>query len=206
MKCLFLNLASHKSLLACVGEESIVASQDVTTRIRDDELLALVEKLLEEGGWTYDSLTNIACVTGPGGFTSLRVAITFANVLADQLQIPIVGIHLSALYAARASYGISKYHNDGTSNVLWLHSTKRDSLFVCGGRWKEPTLISFEELSAPLGDVLWCGELLSEHEAAVTSLGLIPVALRDVIEILPSFLPTLHFEKRPLLPWYGRDG
>jgi len=102
MRYLFLDLASHSGLLACVEDQTIKASEPVDHRIGDHELIPLFEKTLDAAGWKAADLTHIACVIGPGGFMSLRVAVAFANTLIHQLKIPGAGIHLSDLCAARS--------------------------------------------------------------------------------------------------------
>ncbi len=212
MRCLFIDLASHDALLACVTERRVSSSRSVHSRIGDHELIPLVESLLSEAGWRYEDVTHVACVIGPGGFTSLRVALAFANVLADQLGIPLAGIHLSDLYRVRVG------DRDRKEEVYWLHSTKRDQLFICGGKWKEPTLIDIHSLSpipqysnphspvfqSPTPNpypILWMGELIPEHRAKI---GTDPVQLTSLTEILPAFLAAQTYSKKSLQPWYGR--
>ena len=120
VKYLFLDIASHQGCIACADDMSTVASVPCTSRIADHDLIALIEQVLKQAAWSYQDLTHIACVVGPGGFTSLRVAVTFTNVLADQLGIPAAGVHLSDLYGARVPH----------SQFLWLHSTKKQELFA----------------------------------------------------------------------------
>ncbi len=219
MNHFFLDIASHNGILACVTEEALVASREVSTRIRDHELIPLVEECLNEVGWEYADLDRIACVIGPGGFTSLRVAVSFANTLVDQLGIEAAGVHLSDLYFARIS-------ESGIRNpeLFWLHSTKKDSLFVKGGKWEEPTLVSLEELknnimpeagtrpstsSGQAGSrlrVKWMGELLDEQRELINAAGITKSRLRALEEILPEFIQSLKYTKNPLKPWYGRNG
>lgn len=197
MHCLFLDLASHQGLLAAVRQEGVVAFRPVDHRIGDHELLPLIEALLHEAGWTYADLTQIACVTGPGGFTSLRVAVTCANVLADQLKIPSVDVHLSDLYRARAQ----------GADAYWLHSTKKDQLFARGNHWTEPTLLMVEDFRSAIVKqcpTLWMGELIPEHEKIIEHEGLVRCPLAETVTILPDFLSKLHFKRKPLEPWYGR--
>jgi len=225
MLCIFLDIASHSGLLALVSEKEIIVSREVNTRIRDHELIPIVEELLSEAGWDYEDLTNVACVVGPGGFTSLRVAVSFANTLIDQLGIPGTGIHLSEVYFAR------------NPDAFWFHATKRDSLFVQGGasfarltpqpplklrstrrlwpaskatdakEWNEPTLVTLDEFKekVPQGSE-WMGELLDEQMEALDSKQLKKAELKSVTEILPKFIFQQKFERKPLEPWYGRGG
>jgi len=193
MKCLFLDIASHNGSIALVGD-SIVQYKEFDTRLRDHELIPLVEKVLEDAKWNYDDLTHVACVIGPGGFTSLRIAVSFANTLIDQLEIQAVGIHLSDLYKKRAS------------SALWLHATKKEEVFIQGPGWNETTLITMEEArkSIPQGSE-WTGELLDDQIASFSALDLRPAALLPLQEILPKFLQDQQYSTKPLTPWYGRS-
>lgn len=196
---LFLDLASHFGSIAVVAEDHIVASEAVSHRLPDHEVMPVLEKVLEKAKIEFKDLTNIAVVLGPGGFTSLRVAVTLANVLSDQLKIPIAGVHLSDLYAARAG-----------KDFLWLHSTKKTALFArtFDAPWIEPTLITLDDLKPKTWNLippLWSGELIPEHRAVVDALGLTEARLKPMEDVLPDFLKALPFtNKLPLLPWYGR--
>lgn len=210
MKCLFLDIASHKGLLACVSENAVVASQEVDHKISDADLIPAVENLLKTASWSYQDLTHVACVTGPGGFTSLRVAVAYANVLADQLNIPLAGIHLSEVYLARnlsTLHPITQPPEDVGHRVwgvgmYWFHSTKKTELFARGGEWKEPTLVSLDQLTQSLPEsAQWMGELLPEHQEHINRE---QAKLQNLQDILPDFLSRLSFEKKPLVPWYGR--
>ncbi|MCA9370371.1 MAG: tRNA (adenosine(37)-N6)-threonylcarbamoyltransferase complex dimerization subunit type 1 TsaB [Candidatus Peregrinibacteria bacterium] len=196
MHILFLDLASHDALIACCTDESVVAFESVHARISDAELIPMVESVLQKAGWTYEDLTHIACIVGPGGFTSLRVAVTYVNVLADQLGIPSAGVHLSDLYRERAKSLKLK------AEIYWLHSTKKDQLFICGGKWQEPTLITLDELRMTNDELQrWCGELIEEHHDIVHCDS---IPLKPVTDVLPALLAAQTFEKKLLTPWYGR--
>ncbi|MBU0766297.1 tRNA (adenosine(37)-N6)-threonylcarbamoyltransferase complex dimerization subunit type 1 TsaB [Patescibacteria group bacterium] len=199
MNCLFIDIASHDGFIALASEREVIVSREVTTRIRDHELVPLVEELLDEAGWKYEDLTNIACVIGPGGFTSLRVAVSFANTLIDQLGIEGVGVHLSEILGCRV--------RDRVRDTYWVHATKRDSLFVKGGEWTEPTLVTLEEFSekVPRG-AEWMGELLDEQIKALDSKQLKKAEIEPITQILPQLISQQRFESKPLEPWYGRTG
>lgn len=57
-----------------------------------ERLLPMIEELLGETGLTYDALTRIAVVTGPGTFTGLRIGLSVARGLALSLDIACVGL------------------------------------------------------------------------------------------------------------------
>lgn len=54
--------------------------------------LAAVATLMQEAGIDRFALTRIAVGTGPGGFTGLRIAISYAKALALAWRIPLVPI------------------------------------------------------------------------------------------------------------------
>ncbi len=217
MRILFVDLASHHGLLACVEDQTVRAFEPVDHRIGDHELIPLFEKTLDAAGWKTNDLTHVACVVGPGGFMSLRVAVAFANTLIHQLKIPGAGIHLSDVYAARVS----------SPDVLWLHSTKKNELFVRGfgsfdSFWPKATHITMEEFLEKLSSALslrdipppeeegrrrthfWVGELIPEHEALLQEKKLQSAALRPLTDVLPAFLQRQTFADQLLEPWYGR--
>jgi tRNA threonylcarbamoyl adenosine modification protein YeaZ len=200
MKCLFLDLASHDALIAAVEDDAVKASQSTHARVGDHELIPLIEKTLKSAGWSYADLDRVACAIGPGGFTSLRVGVTCANTLADQLSIPSVGIHLSDLYEARA-WGVGR---GAWGDIYWVHSTKKDQLFIRGGEYKEPTLISLDDLlPTPNAQfpIQWMGELIDDHKAKVSTDA---IDLKSITEALPALLAAQIFDKELLEPWYGR--
>lgn len=206
MKILFLDLASHDALIACCDDQNTVGSESVHARIGDHEVIPMIEKVLAEAGWSFEGLEAIACIVGPGGFTSLRVAVTFANVLSDQLGIGSVGIHLSDLYRARVGSAKDEVRSakGKEKNVYWLHSTKKDQLFVCGGEWKEPTLISIDELQSRITNHesrMWMGELIDEHQSIIQA---DPINLLPISDVLPELLSTQKYDEELLVPWYGR--
>jgi len=200
MKCLFVDIASHKGVIACVTESSVVAFEDVHDRIADDELIVGTENLLATAEWAYTDLTHIACVIGPGGFTSLRIGVSFANTLADQLRIPLCGIHLSDLYAARSPQ----------TDFCWLHSTKKEEIFARGfgsfsSIWEAPEHLNLDDFIAsfPKGTP-WAGELIPDHLAKIRALQGVEMPLTNAKSILPEFLNKSAFSDQILNPWYGR--
>ncbi len=223
MRTLFLDLASHSGLIACVTQDALAASVAVDHRVSDGALPALLEQVLKEAQWSLEDLTQVACVVGPGGFTSLRVALSFANTVAWGRKLPMAGIHLSDLYAARLPLSPAPFpqrEKGGFSplpsgeglgvGALWLHSTKKQELFVRGfGRHQEQfpaaTWITLEDLLKQLPEeFFWAGELIPEHEKEVAAHGGTPAPLNPLLAVLPRFISALSCEEKTLLPWYGR--
>jgi tRNA A37 threonylcarbamoyladenosine modification protein TsaB len=189
MRILFLDLASHDGTLACVTEQSVIAVEQIDHRIGDSAVIPRFQAVLDRVGWTDRDLTNIACITGPGGFTSLRVAVSMANALAHTLEIPMAGIHLSDFYHARAP-----------GAKIWLHSTKADRLFMREYSGGEAPLISIQEIPR---EASWTGELIETHRVLMEEKKCETLPL---IDVLPDFLAHLQYKQESLVPWYGREG
>lgn len=202
MRILFIDVASHHGALACVTEEKTVAIRQVGHRISDTELPLELDAVLQAAGWTERDVTHVACTTGPGGFTSLRVGMSFANALAHALKIPSAGIHLSDLYRARA----------GTDNMLWLHSTKTKEMFIRGfgifaKTWPDPVQANTDDLAMQLPEHFSCvGDIIETHRALTDAKKAKILPLTELREMLPAFLQTLPYEHALIQPWYGREG
>jgi tRNA A37 threonylcarbamoyladenosine modification protein TsaB len=205
MRILLINLASHSALpheggtIACVTEDETAAIRFIDHRIGDNGILPIIDEVLTEAAWTDKDLTHIACIVGPGGFTSLRMAVTLANTYADQLHIPSAGIHMSDLYRERA---------DG--DFIWIHATKKQELFVRGfgvyeDQWKEPVLIGLEQLvdEIPKGAIV-AGEILPDQRIVLEPKKLKDAELKPIADVLPAYLSKLSYNDQILLPWYGR--
>lgn len=54
-------------------------------------LLGYLRDSLSEHNWTFDDITGIGVMRGPGSFTGLRIGLTVLNTIADGSSVPIVG-------------------------------------------------------------------------------------------------------------------
>lgn len=59
------------------------------------------EKFLHESNVTWNDISAIGVVTGPGSFTGIRLGIAYAKGIAMGLKIPVVGISAFDLYLAQ---------------------------------------------------------------------------------------------------------
>ena len=55
------------------------------------KILGYIDEGLSSAGLMYDDIDGLGVFRGPGSFTGLRIGLTVANTLADDLGIPIVG-------------------------------------------------------------------------------------------------------------------
>lgn len=195
MDTLFLDFCSNRKLFALVRDGKTVAECDLQDHTDEASVMPAIEELVAKAGRTLADINRIAAVTGPGGFMSQRVGLAVSNALAWSLQIPIAGVHLSEVYAARVS-----------GDALWIHSTKKQLLFIRGlGKyaktWPDAVTISLEELST-VKKGTYVGEVLSEQSAVLQIKPL--TMMKDIADVLPHLLKEIEYSTKPLIPWYGR--
>ncbi len=54
-----------------------------------EKLLGFIKEKLAENNKTFDDITELEFMSGPGSFTGLRIGASVINTLADYLDIPI---------------------------------------------------------------------------------------------------------------------
>ena len=58
-----------------------------------EKLLQIIKDKLEENHKTWQDITEIEFMSGPGSFTGLRIGATIVNTLAHELNIPLYDHH-----------------------------------------------------------------------------------------------------------------
>lgn len=86
-----------------------------------EKLLPAIDQLLKVNKVELIDLKGILVVSGPGGFTALRIGIMTANTLSFALKIPVVGVKLSEFESLQSliKIGLSK-----------MKKAKQDSLVL----------------------------------------------------------------------------
>ena len=88
---LFLNTSTAYCELLLSDDGALIDGSWEAGRTLARDLLKNIDELLASRGKSLEDLTGIGIVKGPGSFTGLRIGLTVANTLADDLGIPIVG-------------------------------------------------------------------------------------------------------------------
>ena len=97
--------SGRKGSVALAAGPLVVATRTFATNVEHArELLPSVDSLVHEQGWTPRSLTQCHLSIGPGSFTGLRVAVTFARLLATASDVRICAVPtLDVAWSARDS-------------------------------------------------------------------------------------------------------
>ncbi|MDO8668840.1 MAG: tRNA (adenosine(37)-N6)-threonylcarbamoyltransferase complex dimerization subunit type 1 TsaB [Candidatus Buchananbacteria bacterium] len=93
---LIINTAIDKSLevILAKSKNDFKVKEVEGERRQAENLLPLIKENLKNWHKEISDIKGIAAVTGPGGFTALRIGIVTANVLAYALNVPVVGLAL----------------------------------------------------------------------------------------------------------------
>ncbi|MDO8512337.1 MAG: tRNA (adenosine(37)-N6)-threonylcarbamoyltransferase complex dimerization subunit type 1 TsaB [bacterium] len=83
-----------KTVKIGLAENGVVFASDSWFALQElaENLTEKIEALLKNNGKTLQQLEKILVHSGPGGFSSLRIGVTEANVLAFGLGVPVWGI------------------------------------------------------------------------------------------------------------------
>jgi tRNA threonylcarbamoyladenosine biosynthesis protein TsaB len=124
MISLVLEAATYHGSAALIDGDQLIAEQAVAMRGREHEaLMAAVGDLLEGARIAPKELGRVICGSGPGSFTSLRVAGSIAKGLAMASGLPLIPV--SSLTILAASYG-----SHGAGRLLPALDAMRDELYV----------------------------------------------------------------------------
>ena len=93
MKILAIETTGKYGSAALINDEGMVytaESHDGNDHLK--ELIATVDKTLEEAGVAKEELTHVAASVGPGSFTGIRIGVTAARTFSQMLGIPCIGV------------------------------------------------------------------------------------------------------------------
>lgn len=93
MRVLAVETSTLSGGAALLDSERVVGEYTLDVRIAHSErLMAAIDQLLTDAGWTARDLEGIAVSVGPGSFTGLRVGLSTVKGLALALSIPVAAV------------------------------------------------------------------------------------------------------------------
>ncbi|WP_330925677.1 tRNA (adenosine(37)-N6)-threonylcarbamoyltransferase complex dimerization subunit type 1 TsaB [Candidatus Sororendozoicomonas aggregata] len=115
MKLLVLDTATEACSVALNIDGDVLEHYDVIPRRHSRELLPMIEKLLNDAGFTLRQMDALAFGRGPGAFTGLRVATAMVQGLAFAVDCPVIPI---STLAALAQQGYRRYQAQSVLSVI----------------------------------------------------------------------------------------
>src|SRR3989442_833053 len=93
MRVLAVETSTLSGGAALLDGELVVGEYVLDVRLTHSErLMAAIDRLLTDAGWTVGELEGLAVAVGPGSFTGLRVGLSTVKGLALALSIPIAAV------------------------------------------------------------------------------------------------------------------
>jgi tRNA threonylcarbamoyladenosine biosynthesis protein TsaB len=101
MITLALDASTYRGTVAVLDEARVLVEESAAMKGRDaEQLMPAVDRALKEARLGYGDLGRIVCGSGPGSFTSLRIAASIAKGIAVGRDIPLHAISSLALIVA----------------------------------------------------------------------------------------------------------
>ena len=144
MIVLGLDTTGSNCSVSLVDEAAILAhiSRDIG-RGHAEVLAGMVAEAFAAADLSPTDIDRLAVCTGPGSFTGLRVALSFAKGFALPRNLPIVGINALEVMAQEL------WIHDGDEHMSVYRDIRRGEVFYCEYKFGEPVLrpqaISFDE-------------------------------------------------------------
>ncbi|MCI5775237.1 MAG: tRNA (adenosine(37)-N6)-threonylcarbamoyltransferase complex dimerization subunit type 1 TsaB [Aerococcus sp.] len=208
MKSLVLDTSDTAMSIALVTYESaredgtVCAETLTNTKIKHSkQLVPLVNQLMTAVNWTPEQLGEVIVTKGPGSYTGLRIGVTFAKMLASDLDI--------ALYSLSSLAALTANVSAANARIYTFFDARRRTVF--GGAYQKQgqqleTLsegyYSFDdwldqvvEETADLDTVYFISPAIADYEDAIMArLGSRAVCMRG----LESVVQASRFYRLPL--------
>ena len=106
------------------NQKTIIKKKSKQLKNISEKLVVEIEKSLFKLKLNYKSIKKIIVITGPGSFTGIRSAITFAKTLNLYLKIKVIGISkfevLNLLTVSEHKSGIKNIFVQNNENTFFL--------------------------------------------------------------------------------------
>lgn len=149
---LVIEAATAAGSVALVRNGVTVAERDVVMGpSREDRLMPAIAETLNESGLSMRDVRAVACGSGPGSFTSLRIAAALAKGLAQASHIPLYAIPsmLLAALELRERTGLYLLHADALRGERFAQQfqVRDDSTVISVGAMQRLPLVEVERIA-----------------------------------------------------------
>ena len=147
MTVLGIDTSSAFASAALVKNGTLAASFTLNAgHTHSETILPMIKNVLGASSVTVDEISLVACTTGPGSFTGVRIGVSSAKGLCEPRRIPCVGV--SALEAA-------SYTAAGTDGIcVPVTDARRGNVYAAAFdvRGEKPVRL-FEDTIIPIGEL-----------------------------------------------------
>ena len=155
--------------VAVLRDKQIVSEHMVLNqRTHSVNLLPMIDESLGEAGLTLNDMHRIACVTGPGSFTGVRIGVSTAKGLSHGSGIPCVALDALEALAYGAAYlsGIICAMQDARAGQVYAACFQTRDGAVCRLGPDQPIAVK-ELLSGIRERCLFLGDGMEVHRAEI---------------------------------------
>ena len=93
MKILAIDTSSKICSVAILEDEKIIEERNLNNGLTHSEnLMPIVAEILSNNQLELAAIQLIACCTGPGSFTGIRIGVASVKAMAEVYQLPVIGV------------------------------------------------------------------------------------------------------------------
>ena len=83
---------SHLSIGFLENNHLVYQFHELAWQKQSEMMVDVINKAMENHGWSRDTINSIIVGIGPGSYTGIRIALTVAKVMAVALKIPLIPV------------------------------------------------------------------------------------------------------------------
>lgn len=180
MYILALETTGPHASVAMIDQEGTLlekASNDVFNHLQ--YLMPMTEALLKEADLTVQDITAVAASRGPGSFTGIRIGVSSARALAQNLGIPTISVPTLEAFA----YNMPDYQG----YICPILDARRNQVYAGAYQWQEGKIVekipgkpySIEEFTAQVsGSAMFFGDGTEPYAAQIQKWDVAPSNVR----------------------------
>lgn len=178
MKVLAIDTSNHPMSVALVEDDQLLATTTLNmVRNHSIYLMPTIDRLFNLVKWQPADIDRIVVAQGPGSYTGIRIAVTTAKVLADTLNVELVGVSSLEVVARNVL-------PTTTAIIVPFFDARRGNVFAGAYQWKDGQLVNRIE-DQHLGMATLLDQLAAVNHPVVL-VGHLTKRIEDQFESLPD--------------------
>lgn len=150
MLILVFDTCLDKMYVTIADDDRVLTSKVVTNKdnkYHSAFLVSTIKEVLKENGLTPGDLEAIGTNIGPGSFTGIRACTTVARMMAQQLNLPAVGVSSLEI--------LSEIAQDAKDVIVALDARKNSAYLYLNGKVQDKA-VSLDEVQSILSEGEYC--------------------------------------------------